>query len=48
MSSAEVEISRTKAWLMAARPQTLPATAAPIIVGTGLAADEGCSRWCRQ
>ncbi|QCS42811.1 1,4-dihydroxy-2-naphthoate polyprenyltransferase [Natrinema versiforme] len=41
MSSAEVEISRTKAWLMAARPQTLPAAAAPIIVGTGLAATEG-------
>ncbi|WP_222919076.1 1,4-dihydroxy-2-naphthoate polyprenyltransferase [Natrinema sp. SYSU A 869] len=41
MSSAEVEISRTKAWLMAARPQTLPAAAAPIIVGTGLAVHEG-------
>ncbi|MDF9746658.1 1,4-dihydroxy-2-naphthoate polyprenyltransferase [Natrinema salsiterrestre] len=41
MSSAEVEISRTKAWLMAARPQTLPAAAAPIIVGTGLAVREG-------
>ncbi|WP_254523580.1 1,4-dihydroxy-2-naphthoate polyprenyltransferase [Natrinema caseinilyticum] len=41
MSSAEVEISRTKAWLMAARPQTLPAAAAPVLVGTGLAASEG-------
>ncbi|WP_226482973.1 1,4-dihydroxy-2-naphthoate polyprenyltransferase [Natrinema amylolyticum] len=41
MSSAEVDISRTKAWLMAARPQTLPAAAAPIIVGTGLAVHEG-------
>lgn len=41
MSSAEVEISRTKAWLMAARPQTLPAAAAPVIVGTGLAVSEG-------
>ncbi|RZH68076.1 1,4-dihydroxy-2-naphthoate polyprenyltransferase [Natrinema altunense] len=41
MSSAEVEISRTKAWLMAARPQTLPAAAAPVIVGTGLAVHEG-------
>ena len=40
MSSAEVDISRTKAWLMAARPQTLPAAAAPIIVGTGLAVSE--------
>ncbi|MFP8952178.1 1,4-dihydroxy-2-naphthoate polyprenyltransferase [Natrialbaceae archaeon A-arb3/5] len=37
MSTAEVEMSRTKAWVMAARPQTLPAAAAPVIVGTGLA-----------
>ncbi|AEH37904.1 1,4-dihydroxy-2-naphthoate polyprenyltransferase [Halopiger xanaduensis] len=37
----EVETSRTKAWLMAARPQTLPAAAAPVIVGTGLAVSEG-------
>jgi 1,4-dihydroxy-2-naphthoate octaprenyltransferase len=35
------EISRTKAWVMAARPQTLPAAAAPIVVGVGLALDEG-------
>ena len=31
------EISRTKAWVMAARPQTLPAAAAPVVVGVGLA-----------
>ncbi|PSP36353.1 1,4-dihydroxy-2-naphthoate polyprenyltransferase [Halobacteriales archaeon QH_10_70_21] len=30
-------VSRTRAWLMAARPQTLPAGAAPVVVGTGLA-----------
>ncbi|TYL37070.1 1,4-dihydroxy-2-naphthoate polyprenyltransferase [Natronococcus pandeyae] len=41
MSTAEVDISRTKAWVMAARPQTLPAAAAPVIVGTGLAVHEG-------
>ncbi|ELZ16419.1 1,4-dihydroxy-2-naphthoate octaprenyltransferase [Haloterrigena salina JCM 13891] len=41
MSTAEVDISRTKAWLMAARPQTLPAAAAPVIVGTGVALHEG-------
>ncbi len=41
MTAAEVEVSRTKAWLMAARPQTLPAAAAPVIVGTGLAVHEG-------
>jgi 1,4-dihydroxy-2-naphthoate octaprenyltransferase len=34
-------VSRRKAWLMAARPQTLPAGAAPVIVGTGLAVGEG-------
>lgn len=35
------EPSRTKAWLMAIRPQTLPAAAAPVIVGTGLAVRNG-------
>ncbi|WP_459822775.1 1,4-dihydroxy-2-naphthoate polyprenyltransferase [Halorubrum luteum] len=35
------EVSRRRAWLMAARPQTLPAAAAPVIVGVGLAADAG-------
>ncbi|MFB6185111.1 MAG: 1,4-dihydroxy-2-naphthoate polyprenyltransferase [Haloarculaceae archaeon] len=39
MSTAEV--SKTRAWLMAARPQTLPAGASPVIVGTGLAVHEG-------
>lgn len=29
--------STTRAWLMAARPQTLPAGASPVVVGTGLA-----------
>jgi 1,4-dihydroxy-2-naphthoate octaprenyltransferase len=41
MSATTSEISRTRAWLMAARPQTLPAAAAPVIVGTGLAAHDG-------
>jgi 1,4-dihydroxy-2-naphthoate octaprenyltransferase len=35
MSTAEV--SRRRAWVMAARPQTLPAAAAPVIVGSGVA-----------
>lgn len=35
------EVSSTKAWLMAARPQTLPAGASPVIVGTGLALQSG-------
>lgn len=36
-----VDVSRRKAWLMAARPQTLPAAAAPVIVGAGLAINDG-------
>ncbi len=35
------ELSQTRAWLMAARPQTLPAAAAPIFVGVGLAWNDG-------
>lgn len=33
--------SRTRAWLMAIRPQTLPAAAAPVIVGTAFAIHMG-------
>ncbi|MFC6764712.1 1,4-dihydroxy-2-naphthoate polyprenyltransferase [Natrinema soli] len=40
MSTGEGDVSRTKAWLLAARPQTLPAAAAPVIVGAGLATHE--------
>ncbi|MFC6904338.1 1,4-dihydroxy-2-naphthoate polyprenyltransferase [Halalkalicoccus tibetensis] len=36
-----VDVSRRKAWLMAARPQTLPVAAAPILVGVGLALEDG-------
>jgi 1,4-dihydroxy-2-naphthoate octaprenyltransferase len=35
------DVSRREAWLMAARPHTLPAAAAPILVGVGLALREG-------
>ena len=35
------ELSRTEAWLTAARPHTLPAAAAPVVVGTGLAIRNG-------
>ncbi|MFA1610912.1 1,4-dihydroxy-2-naphthoate polyprenyltransferase [Halobellus rubicundus] len=35
------DISRRRAWVIAARPQTLPAAAAPVIVGTGLAVHDG-------
>ena len=41
MSTATAEVSKRKAWLMAARPQTLPAGAAPVIVGAGMAVHAG-------
>ena len=34
-------VSRRRAWVMAARPQTLPAGSAPVVVGTGLAVHHG-------
>jgi 1,4-dihydroxy-2-naphthoate octaprenyltransferase len=34
-------VGRGRAWLLAARPQTLPAAAAPVAVGTGLALGDG-------
>lgn len=37
----DTEVSRGRAWVMAARPQTLPAGAAPVVVGTGLALHDG-------
>jgi 1,4-dihydroxy-2-naphtoate prenyltransferase (EC 2.5.1.-) len=39
--SETAEISRARAWVVAARPQTLPAAAAPVVVGTGLAVHDG-------
>ena len=35
------EVTRRQAWVIAARPQTLPAAAAPVIVGVGLALADG-------
>jgi len=34
-------VSRREAWIIAARPQTLPAAIAPVVVGTGLALHDG-------
>ncbi|MFC7133948.1 MULTISPECIES: 1,4-dihydroxy-2-naphthoate polyprenyltransferase [Salinibaculum] len=39
--TATADISRTQAWLMAARPQTLPAGAAPVLLGAAVAVYEG-------
>ena len=41
MNAQTQSISRQKAWVMAARPQTLPAAAAPVLVGTGVAIHDG-------
>ncbi|WP_254537899.1 1,4-dihydroxy-2-naphthoate polyprenyltransferase [Halomarina litorea] len=41
---AETETSKAKAWVMAARPQTLPAGASPVLVGTALAFHAGVFR----
>jgi len=41
MSTADAQVSKTRAWLMAARPQTLPAGSAPVVVGAGLAVHAG-------
>ncbi|WP_433623185.1 1,4-dihydroxy-2-naphthoate polyprenyltransferase [Halomicrococcus sp. NG-SE-24] len=41
MTETATEVSRREAWLMAARPHTLPAAAAPVVVGAGLAVHEG-------
>ncbi|MEQ8329889.1 MAG: 1,4-dihydroxy-2-naphthoate polyprenyltransferase [Longimicrobiales bacterium] len=36
-----MSVSRPRAWLLAARPRTLTAAAAPVVAGTGLAAHHG-------
>ncbi|QDX41236.1 1,4-dihydroxy-2-naphthoate polyprenyltransferase [Salarchaeum sp. JOR-1] len=38
---SEADISRTRAWVTAARPHTFPAAAAPVVVGVGLALRDG-------
>jgi 1,4-dihydroxy-2-naphthoate octaprenyltransferase len=39
--TAATDVSPARAWLMAARPQTLPAGAAPVLVGIGIAVAGG-------
>jgi 1,4-dihydroxy-2-naphthoate polyprenyltransferase len=41
MNAVTERPSSVRIWLMAARPRTLPAAAAPVLVGTSLAATEG-------
>ena len=43
--TATAEVSRREAWVMAARPQTLPAGASPVLVGVGLAVADGVFAW---
>ena len=40
-----MEVSAGTAWTIAARPRTLPAAIAPVLVGSGLAAGDGVFRW---
>lgn len=42
--SASPPVSRSRAWIMAARPKTLTAAVAPVLAGTGLAAFHGSFR----
>ncbi|MFW5935455.1 MAG: 1,4-dihydroxy-2-naphthoate polyprenyltransferase [Halolamina sp.] len=39
--TSDADISRRRAWVMAARPQTMPAAIAPVLVGVGVAVHEG-------
>jgi 1,4-dihydroxy-2-naphthoate polyprenyltransferase len=45
MSLAAKPRPTLKTWVLAARPKTLTAAAAPVAVGTGLAFGEGVGRW---
>ena len=38
------KITKTQAWILASRPKTLPAAAAPVIIGSAAAFAEGCFR----
>ncbi|MXR51452.1 1,4-dihydroxy-2-naphthoate polyprenyltransferase [Halovenus sp. WSH3] len=39
--TATADVTRRQAWLMAARPQTLPAGGAPVVIGVALAVADG-------
>lgn len=44
-SSLVAPSSRVAVWIEAARPRTLPAAVAPVMVGTALAWSDGCLHW---
>ena len=44
MTPPSTPITRRQVWLLASRPRTLPASVAPVILGTGLAINAGAFR----
>lgn len=44
-SSSPSELTAWQVWMLAARPKTLPAAAAPVIVGSAMAFIDGAFRW---
>ncbi|MEZ4611576.1 MAG: hypothetical protein R2838_15300 [Caldilineaceae bacterium] len=45
MTTQVQSISKRQAWVLAARPKTLPAAAGPVVVGTALAVADGALAW---
>ncbi|MEZ4387685.1 MAG: 1,4-dihydroxy-2-naphthoate octaprenyltransferase [Candidatus Krumholzibacteriia bacterium] len=45
MTTPDLRPGSPAAWLLASRPKTLPAAAAPVVLGTALAASLGSVRW---
>ena len=41
MTKGEVELNKSQAWILASRPKTLPAAAAPVLVATFVAVGDG-------
>ena len=43
--AASPHVSPARAWLLAARPKTLPAAVVPVIVGSAVALGDGAFQW---